>query len=175
MGPWNCHWWRSPWGGMALHPGGRAHQVQDPWGVRDRAGGGHTSSMHCDPRGMMGGVRRDVNIARGTTVQLVIRKRQTGKTVFGWDVPRVLHCCRRLRGRHVRAQMAGRGPDGMEQSPPDTYRHVHEMRGRKDCTQGYEEPQRGCADGMEGGGIDVVVDFGLVNVVGGNHDIARCT
>jgi hypothetical protein len=34
-----------------LHPGGRARQVQDPRGVRDRAGGGHTLSTHRDPRG----------------------------------------------------------------------------------------------------------------------------
>jgi hypothetical protein len=36
---------------------------------------------------MTGGVRRDVNIARGTTVPLVICEHQTGKTVVGRDVP----------------------------------------------------------------------------------------
>ncbi len=77
---------------MALHSGGHARQVQDARGVRDRAGGGHTSSTHRDPRGATGGVRRDINIARGMTVPLVIRKRQMGKTVIGRDVPRVLHC-----------------------------------------------------------------------------------
>jgi hypothetical protein len=81
-----------------LHPGGCARQVEDPRGVWDRAGGGHTSSTHRDPRGMTGGVRRDINIARGTTVPLVIRKHQMGKTVVGRDVPRVLHRHRRLRG-----------------------------------------------------------------------------
>ncbi len=49
---------------------------------------------HRDPRGMTGGVRRDINIAKGTTMLLVIREHQTGKTVVGWDVPRVLHRCR---------------------------------------------------------------------------------
>jgi hypothetical protein len=46
--------------------------------------------------GRRGGVRRDVNIARGKTVLLVIRERQMGKTVVGWDVPRVPHCRHRL-------------------------------------------------------------------------------
>ena len=39
-------------------------------------------STHGDPRGTTGGVRRDVNIARGMTVLLVIRKRQTGKRLL---------------------------------------------------------------------------------------------
>ncbi len=71
--------------------------------------------------------------------------------------------------------MAGWQSSGVEQLLPDTHCHVQEMRGRNDCTQGYKELQQGCADGVEGGGIDVVVDFGLVNVVGGIHDIVRCT
>jgi hypothetical protein len=60
-------------------------------GLRQR---GHTSSTHCDPRERTGGVRMDVNIARGTTVPLVIRECQTGKTVNGRDIPHVLHRCR---------------------------------------------------------------------------------
>jgi hypothetical protein len=81
-----------------------------------------------------GGVRRDINITRGTTVPLVIRKHQTGKTVVGRNVPRVLHRRHQLQGQCVHARMAGWQPSGMEQLPPDTHRHIHETRGRKDCT-----------------------------------------
>jgi hypothetical protein len=138
-GPRNCHRQRSSWGGTALHLGGCAHQIQDPRGVWDRAGGGHTLSTHCDSRGMTGGGQEGRQHRQGHNHAVGDTRASDGKMVIGRDVPRVLHCRCRLQGRHVRARMAGRQPGGVEQSPPDTHRHIHEMRGRKDCTQGYKE------------------------------------